>query len=243
MSTLRVIGAGRAGRSLANALTSVGWEVRGLLGRGDDVTHAAQGVDVLAIATPDDVVADVAASVRPAPDTLVLHLSGSLTLEVLSPHTKVGSLHPLASLPDPEKGARALLGGGAVAIAGDALVAEIANDLGAQAFEVPDELRALYHATAVVAANHVTAVTAQVERLAEHCGVPADAFLAMTERVLTTVRDVGATAALTGPAARGDRTTIERHLEALPAAERHLYLELSDACAALAGRPLEDSRC
>jgi len=237
MPSVRVIGPGRAGRSLARALAECGWTVAGVLGRGDDVRAAARGVDVLVIATPDGAVADVAAAVEPIDSTLVLHMSGSLTLDPVSCHPRHGSLHPLASLPDPETGVGALLDSCPVAVAGDPGVRDVTAALGARAFEVPDEARALYHATAAVAANHVVALCAQVERLAEACGVAPDAFLSMAASVVRNAADRGAADALTGPAARGDHATIERHLAALPPEEIDLYLRLANEAAALAGQP------
>ena len=65
MQSIRIIGPGRAGTSLAAALAGRGWDVVGFLGRHDDLADAARGVDVLVIATPDDVVPSVAASVAP----------------------------------------------------------------------------------------------------------------------------------------------------------------------------------
>ena len=209
------------------------------LRRGDTVTDAAAGTDLLVIATPDDVIAEVAGAVRPVESTLVAHLSGSLPLEVLSPHPRRASFHPLASLPDADTGARTLLGGCAVAIAGDPQIERVATDLGARAFEVPDDRRALYHATAVVAANHVVALLGQVERLAAACEVPVDGFLEMAGRVVANAREVGAAAALTGPAARGDVATIRRHVEALPPQELTLYRALASEAAATAGADLE----
>ncbi len=44
MRTVRIIGPGRAGCSLAAALTAVGWDVVGVLGRDDEVVDAARGV-------------------------------------------------------------------------------------------------------------------------------------------------------------------------------------------------------
>ncbi len=239
MPTLRVIGSGRAGGSLARALSSVGWDVVEVLGRGDDPTAAARDVEVLAIATPDAMVEQVAARVTPVAETLVMHLSGSLTLGVLGAHPRRASLHPLASLPDPDTGAAVLLDGCPMAIAGDPGVAEVAAALGGHVFEVPDDNRSLYHATASVAANHVVALCAQVERLAAECRVPAAAFLSMTGQVVRNAGERGAVASLTGPAARGDSATIERHLAALPAAETGLYGVLAREAARLAGATLE----
>ena len=75
---LRVIGAGRAGTSLARALEETGWEVVGLLGRDDPIEDAARDVDLLVIATPDARIAEVASQVRPLPDTVVAHLQKCL---------------------------------------------------------------------------------------------------------------------------------------------------------------------
>ncbi len=97
MPTLRVIGPGRAGRSLAFALERAGWGVDGLLGRRDKVTGAAAGVDLLVIATPDNAIAVVAASVEPVPTTVVVHLAGSLGLGALAPHRRRAAVHPLVA--------------------------------------------------------------------------------------------------------------------------------------------------
>jgi len=47
MHSIRIIGPGRAGTSLAAALSARGWAFAGFLGRHDDLSGAARGVDVL----------------------------------------------------------------------------------------------------------------------------------------------------------------------------------------------------
>jgi predicted short-subunit dehydrogenase-like oxidoreductase (DUF2520 family) len=226
---LRVVGAGRAGRSLAGALAAAGWEVVGLLGRHDDVSRAGDGADLVVIATPDAVIAEVAAAITPHPEPVVAHLAGSLGLDVLGGHPRRGALHPLVSLPSPDVGARRLSAGAWFAVAGDPLVQRAAADLGGRWFEVADEDRATYHAAAVVASNHLVALMGQVERIAAGIGVPPEAYLDLARATLDNVADLGAAAALTGPAARGDWATIERHLVALDPAERETYRALADA--------------
>jgi predicted short-subunit dehydrogenase-like oxidoreductase (DUF2520 family) len=221
--TVRFIGAGRAGRSLATALAAVGWDVVGLLGRHDDVADAAVGVDVLVIATPDDAVADVAASVRPQPGTVVLHLSGSLGTDVLVPHGRRAALHPLVPLPNATVGARRLAGGVTFAVAGDPVAREMAEALGGRTVEVADADRPTYHAAACIAANHVVALLGQVERVAAAAGLPLDAFMDLTRAAVDDVARLGPRQALTGPAGRGDWATLARHLDALPQDERAAY--------------------
>ncbi len=99
---------------------------------------------------------------------------------------------------------------------------------------------AAYHAAACVAANHLVALLAQVERVAAAAGVPAQPFYALAAATLANARDRGAGAALTGPAARGDVATIERHLDTLDPAEHALYLALASAAAELGGRSLPE---
>ncbi len=118
MYTIRIIGPGRAGTSLGSALAARGWSLAGYLGRDDDVSGAARGVDVLVVATPDDTVAEVAALVEPVPSTTVVHLSGSLGLDALAPHPRRGGLHPLVPLPNAEVGAARLVSGVTFAVAG-----------------------------------------------------------------------------------------------------------------------------
>jgi len=215
VTTIRLIGPGRAGRSIAAALEAAGAHVDGILGRGEDVAHAAEGVDVLIVATPDRAVAAVAAAVVPVATTAVLHLSGALGLDVLAGHPRAGSLHPLVPLPDPDIGCRRLLAGATFAVAGDPAAAELAGLLGGRVVHVDEERRAAYHAAACIAANHVVALLGQVERVAATAGLGLEPFLELARAALDDVAALGPAAALTGPAARGDRETVERHRAAL----------------------------
>lgn len=220
---VRFVGPGRAGRSLAAALSAVGWQVVGLVRRGEPVADAADGVDVLVLSVPDDRVAEVARAVRPSRHATVAHLSGSLGLDVLAPHVRRASLHPLVPLPDPERGAARLGGGVGFAVAGDPVAAQMAAALGGTVVEVAEEQRVLYHAAACVAANHLVGLMGQVERVAAAAGLPLEAFLPLARAALDDVAAAGPRRALTGPAARGDWATLDRHLAALPAEERAAY--------------------
>lgn len=226
---VRIIGPGRAGRSLASALATAGWVVAPLVGRGGEKTLAAIDVDLLVLATPDAAVATVAATVEPNPRTVVAHLAGSLGLAVLAPHERVAALHPLVSLPDAEVGAARLASGAWFAVAGDPLVQRVVADLSGRWFEVADQDRAAYHAAAAVASNHLVALMGQVERIAGGIGVPLEAYLDLARTTLDNVSTLGAAAALTGPVARGDWDTVSRHLAALDASEREAYRALAAA--------------
>ena len=243
---LRIVGPGRAGGALAAALGRSGWQVLGLLGRDDPVAPAAHGTDLLVIATPDAAIAEVAAAVEPDEGAVVAHLAGSLGLDVLAPHKRRASMHPLMTLPDPYTGKGRLLSGIAFAADGDPAVAQVIAALGGETLNVDPADRALYHATAAVASNHLVALAGQVERLAASIGVPLHAYLALMAASLENVELAGSAArALTGPAARGDLNTIARHLAALPAGEVDTYKAMAREAMRLAGRDpnlLEDTQ-
>jgi len=217
-------------------LASAGWRVERPLGRDDDLSGAARDVDLLVIATPDAVVADVASAVQPVANTVVAHLAGSLGLDVLAGHARRASVHPLVALPNPAVGA-ARLQGAWFALAGDPFVRAVVEAVGGQWFTVADEDRAAYHAAACIASNHLVALLGQAERVGAAAGVPREAFLDLVRATVENVAALGPSRALTGPAARGDNETLERHRAALDPSEVEAY----DAMVALARR-LADER-
>ena len=194
-------------------------------------------MDLLVIATPDDTVPRVAAAVAPVATTAVVHLSGSLGLDVLGAHPRRGSLHPLVPLPNPSVGAERLTSGITFAVAGDAIARQVAEALGGRTVEVEDRNRAAYHAAASIAANHLVALVGQVERVAATVGLPLEAFAGLLHAATDDALELGPRRALTGPAARGDWDTVERHRAVLAGMAGHRNeLAAYDALVGLARR-------
>jgi len=209
-------------------------------GTAEAIAESIAQADLVLIAVPDAAIADTAQALG-ATTAVVVHISGATGLDVLAGHARVGSIHPLMSLPDADTGARRLADGCTFAVDGDPFALDVVASLGGLAVEVPETKRALYHAAASVAANHLTALCAQVERLAETVGIPVDAYWKMMAATLDNVEDSGARAALTGPAARGDWATVRSHLDALPLSEQTLYRALMVEAADLAGQTVPTS--
>ncbi len=249
---LALIGPGRAGSTVTQALVAIGWQVRAVAGRAvdaesvvaaaarfqtraDNAGSAVTDVDLVLIAVPDRAIAGVVTAIAPtvAPSTLVVHLSGAMGLEVLAAlPCRVGSIHPLQTMPTGDASTAVLVGVGA-AVAGDPAVADLARAIGMVPFAVPDDERAGYHAAACLASNHLVALLAQVDACTD---VPLDAFLPLIRSTLVNVAELGAAGALTGPVARGDAQTVRAHLAAIPAGERPAYVALARRAAVLAGR-------
>jgi len=134
-------------------------------------------------------------------------------------------------MPNPDVGASRLQGAW-FALAGDPFVRTVVDALGGQWFTVADEDRAAYHAAACIASNHLVALLGQAERVGAAAGVPREAFVDLVRATVENVAALGPARALTGPAARGDVDTLDRHRAALDPSE----LEAYDAMVLLARR-------
>ena len=145
-------------------------------------------------------------------------------------------MHPLVALPDAERGAALLRSGVWFATAGDVLISELVAELNGHEFTIADENRASYHAAAAIASNHLVAVLGQAERVGAVAGVPFEALMALVRATVDNVVELGPAAALTGPAARGDDDTIERHRAALADDEVAAYDALVAEARRLAAR-------
>lgn len=238
-----VIGPGRLGTLLAHALSASGTSVVQVAGGRDTsrealrtglagvrdvaVERAADGVQLVVIATPDAAIEQVV-DVLVRADALdeshhVVHLAGVFGLAPLRraalAGARIAACHPAMTVPsgatDP-----ALLHGTAWAVSApvgaEAWAHELVRDLGGDPFDVPDAARVLYHAALAAAANAVGAAAVTARRLLVAAGVAAP------DRLLTplaTASLIGAlthgASALTGPVVRGDAMTIAAHLSAM----------------------------
>lgn len=225
--TFSVAGPGRVGTSLAAWLESLGARRMGMAGRQGMADLASGGQDLLLIAVSDPALPEVAAVLARRPQAEVaLHTSGCLDASVLAPlreaGSAVGSLHPLKAFPHPlpePAEARGVF----FAVDGDPAARELAHRLAAAwggiSAEVPPESRSLYHFAATLAAGGAVTLLALAEDLALRLGLPEAAvrgYLELCRGAVARAIETGNPAAvLTGPTARGDRETVEKHLEAL----------------------------
>lgn len=225
--TFSVAGPGRVGTSLTAWLESLGARRIGMAGRQGLADLSSGGQDLLLIAVSDPALPEVAAVLARRPQAAVaLHTSGCLDASVLAPlreaGSAVGSLHPLKAFPRPlPEPAEAK--GVFFAVDGDPAARELAHRLAAAwggiSAEVAPESRALYHFAATLAAGGAITLLALAEDLARRLGLPEAAvrgYLELCRGAVARAIETGDPAAvLTGPAARGDRETVTRHLEAL----------------------------
>jgi len=248
MPRLAIIGPGRAGRSIARAAELAGLSPA-LAGR-DRALEACRRAELALLCVPDAAIGDACASIASAvpPLRYVGHVSGATALTALAPAAARGaevfSLHPLQTIPDGD----AELAGSACAISGSSTAAlglaeGLAMRLGMRPFAVAEEDRTAYHAAASIASNLLVALEESAARLLRKAGVEAgrELLAPLVLRTAANWAERGADA-LTGPIARGDTGTVERHLEALRAIAPELlpaYEALAERARALASEGAE----
>jgi predicted short-subunit dehydrogenase-like oxidoreductase (DUF2520 family) len=223
-----VVGAGRVGRTVAARLGAR------LVGRGQ--APALERCRRLLLAVPDAAIEPVCAQLAPLlpADAGVVHFSGATSIRALAPAPgPVASVHPVQTV-WPELGADQLEGAYA-AVTGDWELGEgLARELGMTSFALADEAKPAYHAACAIASNALVAITAAAVELLGRAGIPReDAYrlLAPLQRRTLELADRPPT----GPVARGDRATVEAHLEAVGDRLRPLYRELVRATLPLVG--------
>ena len=264
MSSLLIVGPGRAGCSMALAARNAGHTLVGVVGRSG--THQASALlgcapytmneilppaDICLVSVSDSAIESVAHSlVGQLAVDLVAHVSGATSIEVLAgldlPH---GSIHPLQSLPSPELGSVALVGAGA-AITGStsdvvAALTEFATSIGCRPFPLGDSEKAMYHAAASAASNFVTTVLGLSADLFREAGVDPAVAEPLTATSVHNAYALGARGALTGPVMRGDVETVETQMRSAVAASPELgatFAALVEATERLAEKDIDADR-
>ena len=223
IDSIEVIGAGgRVGSAVSARLGERGLRLNGV------------DPELVLLCVPDRSIAEVARAIPVGP--WVAHVSGATPLSALSPHARRFGMHPLQSFTR-ARGPEQLDGPWAAVTAegADALAVAtwLAETLGLRPFALDDASRSAYHAGAAFASNYLVTLRAAARSLLEAAGAPPDALDPLIQGVVDTGFE------LTGPIARGDWETVERHLEVIRAERPELeglYLALAEATARVAGR-------
>lgn len=241
-----------AARRLAAARAGVRFIGKGEPTGLDDprVTDASVVLLTTADSAYEQVAQRLAALRRDWSGKVVLHTCGSLPSTVLRPLQRrgaaIGSVHPFQTIPSPAAGVRNLKGG-FWGVEGDAPAVKVAmrwvKALDGIAFHVRPRRKTLYHASAFLVSPTIVTLMAESVRLLRLAGVPARIAWPMLGRFASeTVRNcvsLRGPRALTGPAVRGDWTTIRRHIHALKRASPEfvpVYQEMLRAMLRLSGK-------
>jgi len=244
MSKIILVGAGRIAWSLCKRLKARGLPVAQVVNRTteharslaealdarwtDDWAGVLPDADWLLIAVRDDAIDEVGAALAPhASEALATHTSGATPGAVLAPFFKrYGVFYPLQSFSIEREPTWSKIPF-CVDAQSDAdvlFLKKIAKTIGNLVYRVNDEQRAALHVAAVFANNFANHCFAIAEKLLEEKNLPFEMLHPLMEETLAKALQDSPARMQTGPAARGDAETIQRHLDLL---KRHpQWLEL-----------------
>jgi predicted short-subunit dehydrogenase-like oxidoreductase (DUF2520 family) len=227
LDRVAIVGHGRLGTAIADALTSAGVVVDAF-GRERPAGRLPGTAAAVLLCVPDSEIATVAATIGGGAP--VGHCSGATGLDALGAH-EAFSLHPLMTVP---AGARpGVLRGAGAAVAGStaratSVAGTLAELLGMRPIEIDDDDRAAYHAAASIASNFLVTLEDAAERVAASAGLPRELLEPLVRATIENWARLGSGRALTGPVARGDSETVARQRAAVAQRAPEL-LELFDA--------------
>lgn len=245
MASVGFIGAGTVGTALAVRLKQKGYDVTAVASRTrasaerlagmvdgcrvlDNGQAVAEAAEMVFVTTPDGVIPQIAAEVKWHEGQSVTHCSGADSLDILIPAAKRGALtggfhplqtfasiaHAMENIPDSTFALEAeepLLG----------RLKEMSVALEGRWIELKPGDKVLYHAAAVFACNYLVTLVKLAADLWETFGVShheaTEALLPLLRGTTNNLQNVGLPDCLTGPIARGDLGTIQKHLDALGA--------------------------
>ena len=243
MIKLGFIGAGTVGTALSLKLSDAGYPVVAVSSRSQTSARklsqaidgcvpvggnqeVADAAELVFITTPDDAIAQVASQVRWHKGQSVVHCSGADSTDILEPARKagawVGVFHPLQTFADVTQAIENIPGSTFALEAEEPLLKtlkDMAEAVKGRWIELKANDKVLYHAAAVIACNYLVTLVKSAADLWQSFGVPRhqaiQALLPLIRGTIHNIDTVGIPGCLTGPIARGDTGTIEKHLNAL----------------------------
>lgn len=225
------------------------------IGGGNPITAISQvkPADIHLITVPDSYIQAACEELAQAVDlsnAIVIHCSGALTAgEVLaaaqSQGASIASAHPVLSFAAPAQAIHHFQGvfcsieGTQPAIS---TLTTLFYQLKAVPFELSSDNKPLYHAACVLSNNYAYALAHLAIQSFQHAGMNSDfaqqASVQLIQSALNNLQKLSPKQALTGPIARADTNTIQKHQHAIAAAEQNdndndiakLYQLLGEYC-------------
>jgi len=241
--TVGIIGAGRLGGCLAKRLSDTGNSVKFVASldkeRAEYIAKMVNAkivdppylelsnAELVFLTVPDQAIEAVAKTLADANidwrGKHICHCSGAYTSEIINPFktrgAKILAFHPLQTFTlkvEPEK-----LQNIYYALEGDDLDygCSLAASLGGKVIIIRPEHRALYHASACAASNYLYALLMAAAEMMQNTGASRkealDCLMPLVMGTISNIQEYASFDGLTGPIARADTATIEKHLSAL----------------------------
>ncbi len=259
IDNIAIIGNGNLGHGLARAFELQRFRVS-LIGRNNtEQLNAVSRSDLIFITTQDASIEAVCEHIAPAlqAGSIVAHCSASLGTDVLSAaqqaNCNVASTHPLNTFPNIQASIELLTRpdhnsycyittGNSTADKSTAnTLSMLFERIGFTTGYLEEDAKTAYHAACVFACNYLTSIAEMSLQSAEMAGLDRDHFWAaiqpLLQATLNNISEHGTAQALSGPIARGDVATVEKHLDTLKESNsdlQHFYALLGQHALTLA---------
>jgi len=233
---ITVIGAGNVGTHLALRFSELGFPVQQIFSRTqtkakrladqvkakhcNDLKEIENTADVYIIAVHDDAIETVAKALAKQlePTKVVAHTSGSTSVQTISSYFEnYGIFYPLQTF---TKGIRPDFTTLPICINGGnqntlEQLKAIANETSGNVYEITEEERQILHVTAVMVNNFTNRMLALAEEILDKEQISFEILKPLINETVNKIKGNKAADIQTGPAARGDEQTIERHMDYL----------------------------
>jgi predicted short-subunit dehydrogenase-like oxidoreductase (DUF2520 family) len=258
-----IIGAGKVGTVLGQALRKKGFDVAAVGSRRQasldtarayigpdsrytlDIMEVVRLADVIGVTTQDREIGNVARTIAGRGERLdgkvFFHTSGAHPAAELLPLSGcgafLGSLHPLQTFPDIDA-AIAVLPDTPIFIEGDEralpVLRTIADAVGLESHRIASENKVLYHLSAVFVCNLLTALLYAGQGVMQRVGIDLKPFYPIIRATLKNIENRGPLPSLTGPVVRGDAGTVASHIGAMEGMDLHGHVYKALSLVALA---------
>jgi predicted short-subunit dehydrogenase-like oxidoreductase (DUF2520 family) len=190
------------------------------------IQEVADSANIIFITTPDAAIAGVSCQAKWHEDTALIHCSGADSANILEPARKsgaiIGGFHPLQTFAGVDQAIENIPGSTFAIEAEDPLLSTLktmATKLGGHWIKLKAEDKAAYHAAAVFASNYMVTLVKMAADLWQSFNIPTDqairALVPLMRGTLHNIETLGIPQCLTGPIARGDKGTVDKHLKTL----------------------------
>lgn len=192
--------------------------------------------DLYLLCVADDAIVSVCKHM-PSPileNRLVVHTSGSRPMADLDRSRYRGVFYPLQTFTASRR-----MSYGKIPFCLDAsdeqslsTLTKLASQISTQVLHMDDQKRQTAHLAAVMISNFVNHLIYKAEKVLEKGSVPKKILQPLLTETINKQLSIGSFDAQTGPARRGDKGTISKHLSQLDPAEHSLYKVISESITA-----------
>lgn len=197
--------------------------------------------DVYLLALKDDVIPEVAEELKHQ-DGLVVHTSGSVSIDALENCRRRGVFYPLQTFSKDREVNYCTIPFCLEANTSEdlELLKKLAKKISGNSYEISSEQRKKLHLSAVFVCNFVNHLYAVGEQICQKSEIPFEILKPLISETANKVQHTSPAEVQTGPAIRNDRSTIDAHLKLLEASEenREIYNILTSAIQTFHGKKL-----